>query len=186
MALGVTIPTLPDLGPTDATAEASFGQLGYAVVRRHLGVLLAKESGTRLGEDIEELHDMRVATRRLRAALDLFAEVFPVRAVGLRNELRWLAGVLGAVRDLDVQLERMDDPEWAAGRGRRTAAGPRSTSCAPCSSSSGTRPVATSSTASTPPLRTPGGRADVHGPAPPDPPDPGLPPARRSSPFRYS
>ena len=114
MALGVTIPTLPDLGPTDADPESSFGQLGYAVVRRHLGVLLAKESGTRLGEDIEELHDMRVATRRLRAALDLFAEVFPVRSVTLRNELRWLAAVLGAVRDLDVQLERMDDPEWAA------------------------------------------------------------------------
>ena len=50
------------------------GELAYAVLRRQLAVLRDKEPGTRLGEDPEELHDMRVATRRLRAALALFAE----------------------------------------------------------------------------------------------------------------
>ena len=114
MALGITIPTPPDLGSTQASADATFGELAYAVVRKHLGALIAREPGTRLGEDVEELHDMRVATRRLRAAMDLFAEVLPVRAVTWRDELRWLAGVLGGVRDLDVQLERMDEmDEWA-------------------------------------------------------------------------
>ncbi len=48
---------------------------------------------------------MRVATRRLRAALVLFEGVFPVRAQVFREELGWLARLLGAVRDLDVQLE---------------------------------------------------------------------------------
>ena len=46
-----------------------------------------------------------VATRRLRAVLDLFAEVLPIRSRNFRGELGWLAGVLGAVRDLDVQLQ---------------------------------------------------------------------------------
>jgi CHAD domain-containing protein len=72
-----------------------------------LAVLRAKEPGTRLGEDPEELHDMRVATRRLRAALSLFEGVLPVRARVFRQELGWLARLLGSVRDLDVQLENL-------------------------------------------------------------------------------
>lgn len=50
---------------------------------------------------------MRVATRRLRAALDLFVEVLPVRAHSFREELGWVADVLGHVRDLDVQREAL-------------------------------------------------------------------------------
>jgi CHAD domain-containing protein len=80
------------------------GELAYAVLRRQLAVLRAKEPGTRLGEDPEELHDMRVATRRLRAALDLFVDILPLRARLFRAELGWMAEVLGDVRDLDVQL----------------------------------------------------------------------------------
>jgi CHAD domain-containing protein len=61
-----------------------------------------------LGEDAEELHDMRVATRRTRAALSLFEDALPVRSRHVRTELGWLADALGAVRDLDVQLERLE------------------------------------------------------------------------------
>ena len=114
LALGITVPGLPELGSQAVSPESSMGELAYAVLRRHLGVLLARESGTRLGEDIEELHDMRVATRRLRAAIDLFVTVLPVRVQGLRKELGWLAAGLGEVRDLDVQLEHMDNMgEWS-------------------------------------------------------------------------
>ena len=59
------------------------GDLAYAVLRRQLAVLRDKEPGTRLGEDPEELHVMRVATRRLRAALSLFADVLPVAGPGV-------------------------------------------------------------------------------------------------------
>ncbi len=107
LALGVGVPSLPDLGPTTVSPDATTGELAYAVLRRHTAVVLAKEPGTRLGDDIEELHDMRVATRRLRAAFSLFESVLPLRAGALSEELRWLASVLGAVRDLDVQLEHM-------------------------------------------------------------------------------
>jgi CHAD domain-containing protein len=63
---------------------------------------------------------MRVATRRMRAALSLFAEVLPVRAQVFREELGWLGRLLGAVRDLDVQLESLSEMAsatagWSAG-----------------------------------------------------------------------
>jgi triphosphatase len=105
LARAVVIPGPPDLGSTHIEPESTLGELAYAVLRRQLTVLGVKEPGTRLGEDPEELHDMRVATRRLRAALDLFVDVLPIRARNFRGELGWLAGVLGDVRDLDVQLQ---------------------------------------------------------------------------------
>ena len=52
---------------------------------------------------------MRVATRRMRAALRLFEDVLPPEASGLNDELKWIAGQLGPVRDLDVQVRRMRD-----------------------------------------------------------------------------
>jgi CHAD domain-containing protein len=55
---------------------------------------------------------MRVATRRLRAALSLFAEALPENAQGFREELGWVGQALGAVRDLDVQLEQLEG--WVA------------------------------------------------------------------------
>jgi triphosphatase len=105
LALGEEIPGAPDLGSTEVSSSSTMGDLAFAVLRRQLAVLRAKEPGTRLGEDPEELHDMRVATRRLRAAFSLFEGVLPVRAQVFRVELGWLARLLGAVRDLDVQLE---------------------------------------------------------------------------------
>ena len=68
--------------------------------------MLAKEAGTRSGEQIEDLHGMRVATRRMRAAWRVFGDGFrPGRTSSLRDRLRVVAGRLGAVRDLDVLLE---------------------------------------------------------------------------------
>src|SRR4029079_19520510 len=62
--------------------------------------------GTRPGLDDEDLHKMRVATRRQRAAWRIFGEAFrPNRTRRYRSGLRETAARLGAVRDLDVQLE---------------------------------------------------------------------------------
>jgi len=107
LAAGLRMPAPPDLGSTAMTPSPTVGDVAYAVLRRNVGAMLAHEPGTRLGEDVEELHDMRVATRRLRAALAMFAEALPVRAQHFRVELGWLADALGGVRDLDVQLERL-------------------------------------------------------------------------------
>jgi triphosphatase len=100
-------------GTTTITPQDTIGQVALAVLRRQFAALRASEPGARLGDDIEELHDMRVASRRLRAAVSLFADVLPADAERLRPELAWLGSTIGAVRDLDVQLAELDD--WAAG-----------------------------------------------------------------------
>ncbi|MBW0094267.1 CHAD domain-containing protein, partial [Pseudonocardia sp. KRD-188] len=70
--------------------------------------MLAHDPGTRTGEDIEDLHQMRVSVRRMRAALKAARPLLdPVWADGLRAELGWLGGALGPVRDLDVMLLRL-------------------------------------------------------------------------------
>ena len=94
-------------GPTDVEADASIRAVALAVLRRQFAAMLAREPGTRLADDIEELHDMRVASRRLRAALSLFEDVLPATVMTLSGELAWLGRTLGAVRDLDVQLEQV-------------------------------------------------------------------------------
>jgi triphosphatase len=86
------------------SAPGSLGELAVGVLRTQIEALQAHEPGTREGSDPEQLHDMRVATRRLRAALKVFAEVLPPEAEALRQEAGWLGSGLAAVRDLDVQL----------------------------------------------------------------------------------
>jgi CHAD domain-containing protein len=96
-------------------------EVAYAVLRKHFAAFLRNDPGTRLGEDPEALHDMRVATRRMRAAMSLFAPYLPPRINGYRTQFGWVAGVLGAVRDLDVQLERI--AEWQKGVSESQAQG---------------------------------------------------------------
>lgn len=98
-------------GPVHASSGSSaspFGGLAIAVLDRQRAALVGHEAGVRRDDDPEELHAMRVAVRRLRAALSLFAGVLPDQARQLRQELGWLAGVLGAVRDLDVQQRQVE------------------------------------------------------------------------------
>jgi len=74
------------------------------IVARQVRDLVRHEKGARRG-DTEAIHQMRVQTRRLRAALALFAGVLrPGRRAG-RARLRWLARALGRVRDVDVIAE---------------------------------------------------------------------------------
>src|SRR5687767_7650667 len=59
--------------------------------------------------DIEGVHDMRVATRRLRAVMEIFAVCFPKkRHRRLLREVKNLADVLGERRDPDVMIERLE------------------------------------------------------------------------------
>ncbi|MGQ0432480.1 MAG: CHAD domain-containing protein [Microthrixaceae bacterium] len=70
--------------------------------------LLQHEPGVRLGDDTEDVHQARVAARRLRADLRTFVDVLDdERASPLRDELRWLGAALGVVRDADILLERL-------------------------------------------------------------------------------
>jgi CHAD domain-containing protein len=102
----------PGLGPSRVEKGQTVGEAAYAVLRKQLARWLRHEPGTRLGEDIEELHDMRVAVRRTRAALRLYRGHLPVSVLAVEPELRWLGSVLGEVRDLDVQLDQL--ARWQA------------------------------------------------------------------------
>ncbi len=99
----------PDLGATGYDATSSLGEVARAALRRQLAASLANEPGTRLGEDIEALHRMRVASRRTRAVIRVFAEALPRELPALREEWRWIGDALGEVRDLDVQIEALDE-----------------------------------------------------------------------------
>jgi CHAD domain-containing protein len=82
------------------------------VVRRALATsvvrLLRSDGGVRLGEDPEDVHQARVATRRLRSDLRTFAPLLdPEWGAQLRDELRWIADELGTVRDNDVMMQRL-------------------------------------------------------------------------------
>ncbi|HEX6868046.1 MAG TPA: CHAD domain-containing protein, partial [Candidatus Limnocylindrales bacterium] len=91
------------------TADDHVAEAGRKVMRFHLARMLDHEAGTRDGSEAEDLHKMRVATRRQRAAWRVFGTAFRAnRTKRYRNGLRETAQRLGAVRDLDVLLEAAD------------------------------------------------------------------------------
>ena len=97
-----------DREPSRIPPEATPGEaLGLALLQQHRS-LLGHDPGTRLGADPEDLHQMRVATRRARAFLRAArALVEPRWGEHLRGELGWLGTALGPARDADVLLEHV-------------------------------------------------------------------------------
>jgi CHAD domain-containing protein len=89
------------------TVPATVGNLALVVIRHNATAFRDRIDGVRAGEDIEEVHQMRVATRRLRGALRVFGDILPPEAGTLHEELSWIADRLAPARDLDVQLERL-------------------------------------------------------------------------------
>jgi CHAD domain-containing protein len=70
--------------------------------------MMSYRDGTLLGEDIEELHAMRVSSRRLRAAMDAFEGAFPKKSFRrYLRQVKEITDVLGDARDLDVAIERL-------------------------------------------------------------------------------
>ena len=94
--------------PGESSDDGTTGGILRARLREQAERVLAHDPGTRLGTDPEELHQQRVATRRLRAFLRAGRDLLdPAWAEPLRDELRWLGGELGPVRDLDVLIEHL-------------------------------------------------------------------------------
>ena len=69
--------------------------------------MMRHKPGTILGRDPEELHDMRVASRRLRAAMDVAVDCFPKKYRYYHDTVKRLTDVLGGVRDFDVMREAL-------------------------------------------------------------------------------
>src|SRR6185312_925213 len=95
----------PPTPGTQPDAEAPVVEHLKWALAQHVGWLLAHDPGTRLGTESESLHQLRVATRRLRAVLRTAKPVFLTAWVtSLQEELKWLIELLGSARDLDVQI----------------------------------------------------------------------------------
>jgi CHAD domain-containing protein len=93
---------------TDVSPDATPGEAVSAALEEQHRRLLAHDPGTRLGTDPEDLHQMRVATRRARAFLRVARPVLDGSWTdALREELRWLGSTLGPARDLDVLVEHL-------------------------------------------------------------------------------
>jgi CHAD domain-containing protein len=79
-----------------------------AYLREQSAVLKAYDPLVRQDEP-DSVHQMRVAARRLRSTLQSFGSILPSPATRpLRDELRWLGGVLGEARDAEVLAERLE------------------------------------------------------------------------------
>lgn len=103
----------PAVKPGAFAAADALDDVARQVCLALLRTIQGYQGGTLVGLDSEYLHKMRVATRRLRAALQIFGGCFaPQTTRALLDDLRWLAGELGKVRDLDVHL--IDTYRWQA------------------------------------------------------------------------
>ena len=78
---------------------------GAGVLLKHLHALDAESEGVRQAEDIEYLHRMRVASRRLRSAMGLFEGCLPAaKKANWTKAIQKVTHALGVARDLDVQI----------------------------------------------------------------------------------
>lgn len=79
---------------------------GAAAMMNQIAALKQESEGVRLGKDIECVHRMRVASRRLRAILPLFSGCFSAKKYDIwEKQVKRITGSLGEARDKDVQIE---------------------------------------------------------------------------------
>jgi CHAD domain-containing protein len=89
--------------------EETFARAGKRVVAVRVAEVFAHSEGVLDTGEIEKLHDMRVATRRLRAALEVFEPCFPKkRHRKSLKRVKALADALGERRDRDVAIEFLE------------------------------------------------------------------------------
>ncbi|MGH9021728.1 MAG: CHAD domain-containing protein, partial [Acidimicrobiia bacterium] len=107
-ALGPRALLAPEPVPVALGPESSAGDAVRAAIAAAVTRLLAHDPGVRLGDDPEDVHQARVATRRLRSDLRTFGTLVDRDWAGaLRSEATGVAALLGAVRDPEVLMERL-------------------------------------------------------------------------------
>ena len=90
--------------------DADFCFHGARSLLKYLNTMMGMIDGVRQNEDIECLHRMRVASRRLRSLLPLFSDCLPPKQrTRWRKQLRRVTRALGKARDADVQIACLQD-----------------------------------------------------------------------------
>jgi CHAD domain-containing protein len=107
-ALGARATAVPEVAPLPLTAASTAGELVRHAIALSVASLMRHDPGVRLGDDPEDVHRARVATRRLRSQLRTFRTLLDAEwANALREDLRWLGAGLGSVRDRQVMAQRL-------------------------------------------------------------------------------
>ncbi len=92
----------------DVAPSEPFRRAAARIVRVRADELFAYGDGVLDTRDIERVHDMRVASRRLRAVLEIFAPCFPRSEFkGVLRDVKQLADALGERRDPDVHIDAL-------------------------------------------------------------------------------
>jgi CHAD domain-containing protein len=107
-ALAPATPLTPEIAVGDLGPGASAGDTVRRAIALSVIRLIRHDPVVRLDLDPEGVHQARVATRRLRSDLRTFRPLVDEKwSSALRDELGWIAGILGDVRDGDVLLARL-------------------------------------------------------------------------------
>lgn len=107
-ALGPRAVQPPEVVVENLRSGATAADVVRRAIAESVARLIQHDLVIRLDSDPEGVHQARVATRRLRSDLRTFRSLLePEWVREFRDELGWLAGILGAVRDGDVLLERI-------------------------------------------------------------------------------
>lgn len=85
--------------------DQAMAEAGRRVLQRHAEAFLSRQYGLAYRADVEYVHELRVATRRLRAAMRVFGRSFRGRLKEPAARFQELAAVLGEARDCDVFLD---------------------------------------------------------------------------------
>jgi triphosphatase len=107
-SVGLTPSPGPEFTPTAVSEAMRMDEVALANLRRYLSAWYRHEPGARLGDDPEELHDLRVAGRRLDAILRQFGAYLPPSILRVRPTLKRVLRALGEARDLDIALLELD------------------------------------------------------------------------------
>lgn len=99
----------PEVVPSPLRPRSSVDALVRFAIASGYDRLLQQDPWVRIGDDEEAVHRARVATRRLRSDLKTLEPLLGASPQRLREELQWLGGLLGTVRDLDVLVGRVEE-----------------------------------------------------------------------------
>jgi len=107
-ALGARATAVAEVDPLALSPASTAGELVRHAIALSVASLMRHDPGVRLGDDPEDVHRARVATRRLRSQLRTFRTLLDTEwANALREDLRWLGAGLGSVRDRQVMAQRL-------------------------------------------------------------------------------
>ena len=99
-----TTPKIRGISPDEALEVCA-----RQIIVTYFQQMMSYKAGAKVGSDIEFVHQMRVTSRRLRTAMDNFADCFPEKPFKKHYKtVKSITRTLGAIRDLDVLIARFE------------------------------------------------------------------------------